>query len=102
MRSNFSIRQHTLAYVSIRQHTSAYVSVRQHTSAYVSIRQHARLHTCLELCRWSLRRRDFGIPRLAPVATLMSFFASIAISRRRRSAYIYSIRQHTSAYVSIL
>ena len=59
----YSIRQHTSAYVSIRQHTSdllvieagqfasfscfvfciltsAYVSIRQRTSAYVSIRQH--------------------------------------------------------------
>jgi isocitrate/isopropylmalate dehydrogenase len=109
-----SIREHTSAYVSIRlllecgdlllhvthhlarQHTSAYVSIRQQTSAYASIRQHRDLllHVTHHLAQCAHVR--------CCLVRLLRQHASayVSIIRQHTSAYV-SIRQHTSAYVSI-
>ena len=102
------LRQHTSAYVSIRQHTPAYVcirlhrcmpatsqpvSIRQHTSAYVSTRQH--MSACVHACYFPADGARAGMPA--------------DITQERHVAYLHarclhlyvSIRQHTSAYVSV-
>jgi hypothetical protein len=77
------------AYASIRQHTPAYVSIRQHTSAYLwsgSVVRRSRSH-------WSKLMdpsRTGGAGTPPPSSPVSS----------RAPAYA-SIRQHTSAYVSI-
>jgi hypothetical protein len=78
------------AYVSIRQHTPAYASIRQHTPAYVSIRQHTAVGTRPALLALACSRELVG----------EHYGATIGSIRQHTSAYV-SIRQHTSAYVSI-
>jgi hypothetical protein len=75
------------AYVSIRQHTSAYVSIRQHTSSQVLLRL---------LVYAPLRLRVGGGKKLAATASLRETSACVSCGL----TYV-SIRQHTSAYVSI-
>jgi hypothetical protein len=123
--------QHTSAYVSIRQHTSASVSIIASSmwtsSAYVSIRQHASAYlpraceTCqpvrdgragslclLSMCQYLYfctskasklkRSRWFSLPAARGAAAfLLSTLASAYVSIRQ-----HRIRQHTSAYVSVL
>jgi hypothetical protein len=96
------IRQHTSAYVSIRQHTSAYVSIRQHTSAYVSIRQ----HTSAYVSRGAIRQHTFSLEEALKCSStchcvLRSASAPESCVGICLHTYV-SIRQHTSAYVSIL
>jgi hypothetical protein len=104
---NYSIRQHTSAYVcnvSISQHTSAYVSIRleyedilSHTlsdlAAYVSIRQHTSAYA------WSTR-----IYRLA-LSVILAANVSIRQHTPGVRGYIVShsewVWRHTSAYVRI-
>jgi hypothetical protein len=95
----------------VRQHTSAYVSIRQHTSAYVSIRQlfHSGLdrHICDGLCRLaclaptlvsvSLSRAD----DTCDVARSRVPINPLLVPLARPLDGCGSIRQHTSAYVSI-
>ncbi len=73
--------------VSIRQHTSAYVSIRQHTPAYACRCKHC--HT--ECSIWLI---------LAKVAMPVGHVACNKL-KPSRSLSCASIRQHTSAYVSI-
>ncbi len=79
------------AYVSIRQHTSAGDSIRQHTSAYVSIR------TIVEA---ALGLRAYTHARVTWIVQQEGQYACWHSIRQHTSAYV-SIRQHTSAYVSI-
>jgi hypothetical protein len=96
--ADVSIRQNTSAYVSIRPHTSAYgrgfrsvAGESWHrcvtgTSAYGSIRQHTSAYAvCVCVC----------VCVYAPVANRW------AEAQRASIATIVSIRQHTSAYVSM-
>jgi hypothetical protein len=72
---------------------SAYISIRQHTSAYVSIRS---AHTSAHTSASSALRRE-PPRRSAPLLPAPVAYVSI---RQHTSAYV-SIRQHTAAYVSI-
>jgi hypothetical protein len=122
-----SIRQHTPAYVSIRQHTSAYVSIRQHTSAYfsipsayTSIRQRTPAYLSIREHTSSLRRRTNaahkGASQKVPHAMHKRTDSSSSYKSELRNSgclsrsssacgitptCMYSIRQHTPAYVSI-
>jgi hypothetical protein len=93
----------------IRQHTSAYVSIRQHTSAYVSIRQSPC--TSRRGGRRSRVRRGVGrgLRHLPPPCSceigrrrVADRVPAVAARQMHRLPVAYvSIRQHTSAYVSI-
>jgi hypothetical protein len=126
--SQVDLFQHTSAYVSIRQHTSAYlcacfrlqrgelVSICQHTSAYVSIRQHTSAYVSIPERR---ARHRFSRAPSNPhtrAAGVRELFHSLRLAPEcRASAALYprsqapvreqhcspTIRQHTSAYVSI-
>jgi hypothetical protein len=85
---------HTSAYVSIRERmrteTAALFCV--HTSAYVSIRQRMRTETAAL----------FGVHSLSPHALFLDFFVRKLNLHPQPVLQRYrSIRQHTSAYVSI-
>jgi hypothetical protein len=85
----YSMRHGRIRHSAARQHTSAYVSIRQHTSAYVSIR----------LCNVSIRLMS-GCTRIVLLFLPILVLSSYVSIRQHTSAYV-SIRQHTSAYVSI-
>ncbi len=100
-----AIRQHTSA---MRQHTPAYVripgderlahasAIRQHTSA---IRQHT--YAIIREDTWR-RAPDALCPTLSPPLCAAPAAAGSAAARSSVAALCtYSIRQHTSAYVSI-
>jgi hypothetical protein len=78
-------RVHTSAYVSIRQHTSAHVRTREHTSDAHTTYANGTEHIC-RLSGLSMRAGGSGTTRRTPC--------------QHPSASV-SIRQHTSAYVSI-
>ena len=115
------IRQHTSAYVSIRQHTSwnalspaptscarSVGSIRQHTSAYVSIRKRMRLPArgarrkdgrhCVRMPPPRLHTHRRSLRRPLPLHTR---FLHHCFCCSLPSVVYVSIRQHTSAYVSI-
>jgi hypothetical protein len=124
-----SIRQHTSAYVSIRQTLAGVYSIRQHTSAYVSIRQTlagvysiavcrhqyssmrthiyqyddacSSMRTHVAVCEHTYRLRHEHFI-LLPRHFKFAFHSAESLLRACEgvSAYV-SIRQHTSAYVSI-
>ncbi len=83
-------------HVSIRQHASAYVSIRQHTSAYVSRRMQKVLSLRLDNVTWfcSVQLSYLSLP------LGMMHCSSRSAKTPVNSSYV-SIRQHTSAYVSI-
>jgi hypothetical protein len=87
------LRQHMSACVSIRQHASAYVGMRQLTSAYVRIR---RLEGTLRLRFVHMCVRI--LPNMLLILCCM-FGASSNTSLDQQVAS--TLRQHTSAYVSI-
>ena len=74
----------------LRQHTSAFVSIRQHTSAYVSIR---------------MSTADIQCPHTGTYVSAYCYVCVLYTSPATHLAPSYwcyvSIRQHTSAYVSI-
>jgi hypothetical protein len=91
---------------------AAYVSIRQHTSAYASIRQHTlREEGACGACGWVQHTSAYvSIPcgrrvRVEPAGVLgnpicMVVLGSSEAAARLASIYV-SIRQYTSAYVSI-
>jgi hypothetical protein len=86
-------------YISIRQHTSAYISLRQHTSAYISIRQHTTEIFGLLPNKANpiiVATKEHSIWSSTAPHELLSTYRKLIIT----PAYV-SIRQHTSAYVSI-
>jgi hypothetical protein len=105
-----SIRQHTSEYVSIRDehmrptqcHSAAECSIRQHTSAYVSIRQHTSEYVtsmCGQLSATVLPKRSAGLYTNATYVSIRQHTSAHVSMRQHTSAYV-SIRQHTSAYIS--
>jgi hypothetical protein len=126
--AHVSPRQHTSAYVSTRQHTSAHVSIRQHTSTYVAGCRCVRVPRCrsafrVSICTFVPVKQVKAVPiavhaelTLAAANALALFVlpagdvaVHICVSiHQHTSAYVtayvsvrHSIRQHTSAYVSI-
>jgi hypothetical protein len=102
--TDLSIRQHTSAYVSIRQHSfsmrpggsNATSTALPQPLAYVSIRLHSiRQHTAAYVSI-----RHFHRPPGGRAANRCLHYRHNGSIRQHTSAYV-SIRQHTSAYVSI-
>jgi hypothetical protein len=91
--------------ISIRQHTSAYVSIRQHTSAYVSIRPHASAYRSAYVSRRQRLREGVTegavCERLRERCVRGLGHGTLSRLQARTSSSRISIRQHTSAYVSI-
>ena len=77
---------------------AAAVSIRQHTSAYVSIRQHTSRRGYIPLQR--LRCQYLYCCTSKAVNRVPACYRVAADTRKQRPAYV-SVRQHTSAYVSI-
>jgi hypothetical protein len=118
-----NIHIHMSAYISIRQHTSAYVSIRQH--ANVSIRQHTSAYIFPSfLCRTKARNSPANTSAYVSIRQQYVTHTSARRQHTHMSAHSYaarkrgthhracpqasapchpyvSIRQHTSAYVSI-
>jgi hypothetical protein len=103
-----SIRPHTSAYVSIRQALGVYraspstrphVSIRPHTSAYESIRQHTSDSRSVSRITFHATVTN---PRPSATARSVPTFGSTPRLRPpRHTPACISIRQHTSAYVSV-
>ncbi len=111
--TQYSIRQHTSAYVSIRVRSIPAVCLlrapsspyKRHTHTQQESRNRARVVcVCVCVCVERERRTPDPLP-LASLAALPAACSTVLWHRTRRipldaSAYV-SIRQHTSAYVSI-
>jgi hypothetical protein len=80
-----------MGYCVPRQHTSEYVSIRQHSSAYVSMCQHTSAHVSIPVSHVSFCRCQCS-----------SRWDVCSCSIRQHTSAYVSIRQHKSAYVSIL
>jgi hypothetical protein len=86
----------------MRQHTSAYVSRRQHTSAYVRIRQHSACRPLPASCQARERQYSyFCTSKASKLRTSTVQFIALSSFSPTRCSINVSIRQHTSAYVSI-
>jgi hypothetical protein len=85
------------ACVSIRQHTPAYVGIHQHTSAHVSIRQHTSEEAGGDLLCDSQCNSGEG----NGLANVRDASGPDTQSMTRWLSACVSIRQHTSAHMSI-